>query len=150
MDYRTPLSLGFMLLCGAVLVHSFQSANASMPVGMQHGQFPYEHFTDCDLPGATVHSSYSYCNFSVQQNSFHTLLTVPSDRIFIVTQAQTDSSCNFTTGGIPLISNYFIGYGDPGFGGNGHVVIPAGATLDVYLRSSNYCPFYIEGYYAHL
>jgi len=38
MDYRNNLSLGFTLLCGAVLAHSLKSADASMPVGMQHGR----------------------------------------------------------------------------------------------------------------
>ena len=151
MNHHTNLSIAAILLSGAVLIHSVQSAVASMPVGMQHGQFPYEHFTECDLPGGTSHATKAYCTFNVPAiNTSYTLLTVPSDRIFVVTHALSDNSdCNFTSGGTPLLSQCFIDNSYTGLGGNGHIVIPAGATLDVYLLII-YCPFYIEGYYAHL
>ena len=152
MDYRTNLSIGVILLSGAVFIHSLKSASASLPVGMQHGQFPYEHFTECDLPGASAHSTNTYCSFSVPSiNTNYTLMTVPSDRIFVVTHAMTyNSDCNFTSGGFPLVSQYLIDNSYSGLGGNGHLVVPAGATLDIYVRNATYCPFYIEGYYAHL
>ena len=150
MNNRTILSLAALVLSCAVLLHSLGSATASMPVGMQHGQFPFEHFTECDLPGATVHATKSYCTFSVSQNTAHTLLTVPNDRIFVVTKTVTDSDCNFISAGTPLVAKHFIEYYNSGLSGSSNIVLPAGSTLEVYLRNSTYCPFYIEGYYAHL
>ena len=87
MDHRNILATGFLLLCGAVFAQSLKSANASMPVGMQHGQFPYEHFTECDLPGAVPTSGLNYCTSYTYSSAPYALLTVPSDRIFVVTGA---------------------------------------------------------------
>ena len=155
MDYRNVLATGFLLLCGAVFLHSLKSADASMPVGMQHGQFPFEHFTNCDLPGATVRSDLLGCNYS--QTGLKNLLTVPSDRIFVVTGASTFRGyCSFVSNGVPLI-DYRLIIEDPSYGnggsplssGQGHLVLQPGSTLDVNLSSYGSCPFYVEGYYAH-
>ena len=152
MDYRFNISVAAIILSSAFLINSLQTATASMPVGMQHGQFPYEHFTECDLPTAVAHSTNLYCSLNLSSiNTGYTLFTVPSDRIFIVTQAKTtNSDCNFTSGGFPLIAQHFIDDDRSGLSGNGHIVLPAGASLEVYMRNASYCPFFLEGYYAHL
>ena len=152
MDYKVILSVAALIFSGSMLVESLRPANASMPVGMQHGQFPFEHFTNCDLPGATVHSSNNYCLYSFTNAFTQTLLTVPIDRIFVVTGASVGrSDCNFLSNGVPLINQELLddSNASPLLHGGGHLVIGAGATLEVHLRSA-YCPYYIEGYYAHL
>ena len=114
-------------------------ANASMPVGMQHGQFPYERFTECDLPGATAMSDISACQYTFTNATSHTLLTVPSDRIFVVTGAVNYRGyCNFHSNGKPLIGKLLI-YGYDGYSGqspigngNGHLVLEPGSSLEVY------------------
>ena len=154
MDHRNILATGFLLLCGAVFAQSLKSANASMPVGMQHGQFPYEHFTECDLPGAVPTSGLNYCTSYTYSSAPYALLTVPSDRIFVVTGASAiNGSCTFTSDGAPIISSQLTRANNqpvqsPLLSGNGHLTIASGSTLEVVL--DGYCQFYIEGYYAHL
>ena len=152
MDYRNLLGFATVVFSAGYFVRSFQPANASMPVGMQHGQFPYEHFTECDLPGATVSSS--ECTPS---NGTYTLLTVPNDRIFIVTGAATSdyySRCHFMEDGTILIDRDLISRSSylpvsPMVSGNAHLAMPAGSSLQIQVND-NGCDFYIEGYYAHL
>ena len=160
MDFRNILAAGFLLLCGAVFVQSLSSANASMPVGMQHGQFPYQHFSECDLPNAAIGSSNGNCSYSQTEGSWtaYPLFTVPSDRIFIVTGASTyDESCSFTLAstGQELVDRYLLkSYGNsssntPFTNGNAHRILSAGETLN-FVSQYSYCQFYLEGYYAHL
>ena len=152
MDHRTLFGLAAVLLSTSILINSLQSANAVMPVGMQHGQFPYEHFTECDLPGANVSTS----DCSPATGGIQTLLSVPSDRIFIVTGAVTSDTnhCWFLNDGIPIYSRNFIekSKNGPLLNGNANIVIPAGSELQVniYQNYASSCDFFIEGYYAHL
>ena len=81
MDHRNLFGIGFILLSTGYVLRSLQPANASMPVGMQHGQFPYQHYTECTLPGATPYSNYEACSFTYSAPATHNLLTVPNDRI---------------------------------------------------------------------
>jgi hypothetical protein len=152
MDHRTILSTGFLLLCGSIFIHSLKSADASMPVGMQHGQFPYESFTECDISGASV--SGSDCTPPV---GIHTLLSVPSDRIFVVTggEASYYSDCWFQKDGTLMYSRELVSRTDsrhsptgPLKSGNAHITIAAGTDLQIEVNSTN-CNFYLDGYYAH-
>ena len=156
MDYRNTLACGFVILSISVLLHT---ANASLPVGMQHGQFPYETFSECDVAGATV--SWSRCSLPSQlSTSTVSLLTVPSDRIFVVTGAAVhyQGDCSFQVNGTPIVSSRAFlnsgGYSNarqsPFLSGAAHYVISAGETLDVYFYDAPGCQFYLEGYYAHL
>ena len=154
MDHRTLFGIATVLLSGAIFLHSLNSATASMPVGMQHGQFPYQHFTECDLSGASPNGGQG----CVPSTGVHTLLTVPSDRIFVITGAVSSYSyaCFFENDGLPLVSYDFLEGNSnrskaagPLISGNAHYTIDAGSTLDVNIGTTS-CRFYIEGYFAHL
>ena len=80
---------------------------------------------------------------------------IGSKKIFVVTGgAVYNSNCTFLSDGVPLIAaDLMRGYSNyagmsPIGNGNAHRVLAPGSTLDVYVGSS-YCPFYVEGYYAH-
>jgi len=152
MDYRNLFGIAAIILSGAVFLHSLKSANASMPVGMQHGQFPYEHFTVCDLPGVNVNST-DDCYMST--GGIYTLLTVPTDRIFVVTGGvnRYRTHCWFLNDGDLLYPKALMEEDKIGplTTGNAHIVLPAGSTLQVNIpaNQAGACNFYIEGYYAH-
>ena len=144
MDYQTILAGGFFLLSASVFLHSFKSANASMPVGMQHGQFPYENFSTTDGSLPTIPNQVPY-----------DVLTVPSDRLFILTNLVTSSYCQLYVDGSYKRHNslYQLGNNSTSFHtGNAHLVINPGETIQIYNYSgSNTCQVYhLEGYYAHL
>ena len=152
MDYRNLLGFAAIILSGAVVVHSLNSADASMPVGMQHGQFPYEHFTLCDVPGVTVNSE-GDCYTTT--GGVHTLLTVPNDRVFIVTGGviRYRTQCWFLNNGDLLYPKELLEEDKTGpiTSGTAHIVLPAASTLEIHIDNNNAssCRFYIEGYYAH-
>ena len=114
-----------------------------MPVGMQHGQFPYEHFTECDLSGANVSSN----SCSPTTGGIQTLLSVPSDRIFIVTGAVVGSynQCWFLNDGTPIYANTLLEQSQNGplVNGTAHIVIPAGTDLqiNIYQNYASSCRF---------
>jgi hypothetical protein len=144
MDYRTILACVFFPLCASVFIHTVQSANASMPVGMQHGQFPYENFSTTDGSIPTVPNQVPL-----------DILTVPSDRLFILTNLLTSSYCElYVDGSYKRHSSlYQNGNNSSSFlDGNAHLVINPGETIQIYNNSgSNTCRVYhLEGYYAHL
>lgn len=154
MDYRNLLSIGFVILASSLFIDSLQTAKANLPVGMQHGQFPFEHFTECDLPNASG-SGGNGCSMST---GVHTIFTVPSDRVFIITGAVSTPSyaCYFQNNGQALLSYQFLEGSEnrskstsPLVMGNAHFKIDAGTNLEIYAATSG-CRFYIEGYYAHL
>ena len=139
MVHRNLLGISAVMLSSAVLIHSLKSADASMPVGMQHGQFPYVSFSHHD-------GTIPYVN-----NSTQNVLTVPSDRIFIVTgMVDSSNSCNLYVDGSIIRGGNSIFYETNMFTtGNAHLVIPAGSTLQIH--SNGYCLVrHLEGYYAHL
>ena len=145
MLWKNLLSVSVLVLAVGITYRLIVPASASMPVGMQHGQFPYENFSNCDQ--GSFGSSY-YCSV-IASGSTETLLTVPSDRAFILTGVQYDN-CRILVDNIPILSGamgYYY-YNSPFVSGNGHRVIPAGSTLQVYASST--CEYYVEGYYAHL
>ena len=145
MDYRTILATGFLLLCGSVFVHSLKSANASMPVGMQHGQFPYENFstTDGTLP-------------NLPNGSTHDILTVPNDRLFILTNLITNQNCDLYVDGnkklinlIHRIDHSSVYHPSSFHLGNVHLIINSGETLSLVSTNNNCYTYHLEGYYAH-
>ena len=139
-------------------VRSFDEANASMPVGMQHGQFPYENYTECDLLGATTQTYGTgvtvACRYGVSgQWSNHTLFTVPSDRNFIVTGFSTASSnCFPHSNGEAFIGQVLFATSDstPFNSGTAHFVLSPNQVVEIAKWSDSDCAFYLEGYYAHL
>ena len=157
MDYRNILATGFLLLCGGYFYRSLQPAIASMPVGMQHGQYPFEKFTDCDVPGASPYTSSGitfYCEYG-QYATWTTigLFTVPTDRNFIITGfAAYDTDCFITRNGIALVGNHITqdSNSSPLTAGNAHFLLAPGDTVEIAKWSNDRCDFYLEGYYAHL
>ena len=153
MTPQTICSTGFFVLCCAALVHSLHAANASLPVGMQHGQFPYESFTPCSITGATV--QYGTCQIPNSfTNSSVNLITVPSDRMFVLTAVTTYSSfCYVEVNGIPIdnaLTNFRNTWTTPLKEGTAHFAVAPNASIDLVVSSpASSCTFYVEGYYAH-
>ena len=128
MDHRNILATGFLLLCGAVFVHSLKSANASMPVGMQHGQFPYESLSTTDGSIPTVPNQVPL-----------DVITVPSDRLFILTAFKSSSYCRlYVDGTLKRESFFYSGSTSHLVVDNAHVVLQPGEVLQVYNVSSSY------------
>jgi hypothetical protein len=153
MDYRNLIGLAAIICACGYFILSLQPAIASMPVGMQHGQFPFEHFTDCDIVGAGA-STYDGCT---PPTGVHSLLTTPSDRVFIITGAVTAYSyaCYLEINGQPISTYAFFegsqnrsNASSPFIFGNAHYQVPAGTSLDINISTSS-CRYYVEGYYAH-
>ena len=134
MDYRTILATGFLLLCGAVFVHSLKSANA-FPQGpnVSTGTNPIE-------------------NFYGNSNSAN--ITVTNDFI-ITTLMSTSSSCVLlldgnsvyqASGGYNLFHyRWDQAANSPFTTGNARLKIEAGSTLSF----SSCGQYYLEGYYTH-
>ena len=146
-----------IIFAAGYFVRSFDVANASMPVGMQHGQFPYEQYTECDLTGA-VPQVYSAgvteaCRYGTSgQWTNHTLFTVPSDRNFIITGFSTESgSCFPFSNGEALIGRSIVSTSDstPFNSGTAHFVLSPNQVVEIAKWSDSDCAFYLEGYYAH-
>ena len=142
MDYRNLFGIGFILLSVGYVIRSLQPANASMPVGMQHGQFPYESLSTTDGSIPTVPNQVPL-----------DVITVPSDRLFILTAFKSSSYCRlYVDGTLKRESFFYSGSTSHLVVDNAHVVLQPGEVLQVYNVSSSYsCIIYhLEGYYAHL
>ena len=127
-------------------VRSFQPANAYVPVGMQWDSFPYESFSHMDgsLPNP------------ISNGTTHNVLTVPADRIFIVTGMLEQSSysrCRIYVDGSAVRGGANIfrpSYPNMFTNGNAHLVIPSSSTLQVYANAGDCHVQHLEGYYAHV
>ena len=97
------------------------------------GSNPYESFT------GSIHDS----------NGNRTLLTVPSDQIFIVTTCVTNTNyINLNENSNTMIDGHSGACSGGALkDGNGHLVISSGSTLDV-ISTYGTRYYYIEGYYA--
>jgi len=143
MDYRNILATGFLLLCGAVFVHSLKSANA-FPQGpnVSMGSNPYTSFTGSIGGGGTA-GGYST----------RTLLTLSSDEAFIVTRfvandnkvSLQDSNGTIINGNINRVGGYTIAVNT-----EFHTFISPGNDLKVRAApNGNAMTYYVEGYYTH-
>jgi len=151
MNYRTILSIGFVLLCSAVLIHSLNSANAGPSVST--GTNPIFSF------GGVVSSDTS------------TVFTAPSDQMMIITDVvltMNSSSCtarvNLETASgnisnFKLHSNYVNnnGWGNPS--GTAPTVVAhsfrsgipvlVGDSLQFVESGGCSVAYSLSGYYAH-
>ena len=153
MDYRNLLGISAIIASTALLIQVLRPANASLPVGMQHGQFPYENKTNCDIVGAIQMGGYCQLNSSLS-GTVANLISVPTDRMFVITGVTTYSSfCFVEVDGVPIdknLTNFRNTWMTPFKQGTVHFAVDPGASVDlnIYSTASN-CSFYLEGYYAH-
>ena len=124
---------------------ALRPANASMPVGMQWGDFPIQSFSHHDGTAPTPGSSMTA-----------DLLTVPSDRIFVVTTVIANNyTCQlYVDGSLKRGSENLFHYNNEKTNafivGNAHLVVPAGSTLQLYGYYGTCYIEHLEGYYAHV
>ena len=148
MDYRNILATGFLILCGAVFIHSLKSANA-FPQGpnVSMGSNPIESWS------------------GEWGNGYHTVDTVSGDFIitdFILSGHGDSCMAILTTNQNSYSSPYSIATGawknssyrtaNSQFNGNfkSGIKVPAGTTLYVYVSISGAdCLYNISGYYTH-
>lgn len=135
MDYRNILASGFVILCGAVLIQSFKSANA-LPQGpnINLGYNPIENYYGNS-------SSIGPINF---QNDF-----------IVTTFLSNSSSCNPKIDGVSFYTGtgynnifyyrYVDGANSPFTTGNATLKIQSGSTLSF----SGCGDIYISGYQVH-
>ena len=140
-DWKQLMGLSMVIAASGFFVRSFQTAQANTPVGMQWGDFPYENFSymDGSLP-------------TISDGNTHNLLTIPNDRIFIVTAMTANYPCYLYVDGAMLRGgNNLFSYNYPTIfsTGNAHLVVPAGSTLQIVATGSNCSVSHFEGYYAH-
>ena len=125
MDHRTLYGVAAVFLSGAIFVHSLTSANAlpTYPTGTSYNEFPYESI-QCDVCLST-----------------DTILSVPSDKYFILTAASNGptTSCKILVDGQETHSDTFRGFRT----GEARLVVPSNSVITTH---SSTC--YIEGYYA--
>ena len=128
MDYRNILATGFLLLCGAVFVHSLKSANA-FPQGpnVSMGSNPIENF-------------YSNCNNQ-------TMYTNNTSQTFII----TDVIHGVSNYGVELNINGIAAYKSVD---NGHGHFISGLRVEpsesvICYSASNVYGATISGYYTH-
>ena len=125
--------------CG-FLLQSINPAHAILPVGMSHGDFPYQVFT-------------SGPDGYVLNGSEVTVLTVPADKNFVITGLgfNGNGGCRVFFGATEVIGNRLESFFSAGDGlplsGNLRWPVPAGESLKV--KSTNECVYVIHGYYAH-
>ena len=153
MDYRNILALGFLLLCGGYFFRSLQPANATLPpypVGTSYTSIPYENFFGQLSPNQTTN-----------------LLTIPSDKVFIITHFHTDSQNRLQDLNILedsaiklygstqdiLHDSYYSQWRQDKqssfINGKAKLIIASNTILKIENTSNVYTkPFYIEGYYA--
>lgn len=140
-DWKHLMGIAMIITASGFFARSIQPAQANMPVGMQWGEFPYENFSYMDgtLP-------------AISNGSTHDLLTIPNDRIFIVTAMTSSYSCYlYVDGNMLRGGNDLFKYNYPTIftTGNAHLVVPAGSTLQVVANGSTCTVTHFEGYYAH-
>ena len=135
MDYRNILAFGFVLLCGAVFVQSFNFANA-YPQGpnISLGSNPVENF----------YGSASSLGSLTFQNDF-----------IVTTLLSNSTSCNPTIDGVSFFTGtgtnsiFFYRYTDsansPFTTGNATLKIQAGSSLSL----GSCGDVHISGYYVH-
>ena len=145
-DHKKLFGYASVLFGMGFLLRSILTANAYVPVGMQWGDFPYESFSymDGSLPNG------------IPAGTLHDLITVPADRIFIVTgmiEESSSSRCHIYVDGSRIRGgpNLFrAGYPNMFTNGNAHLVIPSSSILQIYATSGSCRVQHLEGYYAHI
>ena len=140
MDHRTLLTTGFLLLCGAVFLHSLNSANA-----LPHG------------PTVSLGSNPIVSVAGSGSNS--ALLTVPTDSALIITDIELTNSNAYGGDTIRLQDTNGTVYGEwylhhrssPSclivISKASGIYIPAGTQLS--LASASTVNYNFSGYYAH-
>ena len=123
--------------CG-FLLQSINPAHAILPVGMSHGDFPYQVFTTPDI-GTDV---------SV------TLLTVPADKNFIITTISASGECDIYIGANKIVGDRnrdFFTSETTGMSGNLRWLVPSNEALIIgpEIPEDDVCYYFIQGYYAH-
>ena len=151
MDYRNILATGFLLLCGAVFVHSLNSANA-FPQG----------------PSVSYGGNPLFSQGGTISNSTSSIFTAPSDQIMVVTdlllsmnsddcQSYLDITLSGTSlGSFKLHSNLHYD-GDKAAQSqpstiqhafNSGISLPVGETLEITETGSCSVAYTLSGYYA--
>ena len=108
--------------------------------------FPYEIFS-------TIDGTIPY----LSNGSTHQVLTVPSDRIFVLTTLISSGTyCTLQVDGVDKRNknlfypgNYNGGRANAFLNGNAHLVIQAGEVLELKATGSDCDVYHLEGYYAH-
>jgi hypothetical protein len=134
MDYRNILATGFLLLCGAVFVHSLKSANA-FPQGpnVSMGSNPIENFYgNTTNPNIAIQNDFVIT--TVLSNNDNCRLSIDSN---IVNNGTGDSN--------PLYYRWTYPSNSPFTTGSASLKVGAGSTLSL----TNCSSYYISGYYTH-
>jgi len=146
MDYRNILATGFLLLCGAVFVHSLKSANA-FPQGpnVSMGSNPIESWA-----GVTPGSS-TWITIDTMQNDFiitdifaH---THASDCNVALATQNTNSTTPLLYSGRVVINHNWAYQLENSF--KSGIKIEAGETLYLYHSCQGGLRYNISGYYTH-
>ena len=140
MNYQNILALGFLLLSAGYFFNSLQpaGANNSSPLGMANNNIAYQSFSGDVQAGQTLN-----------------LLSVPSDKVFIITMAihQEYWSDIYEDNQLKMEGDSYAAFDGHSHkllvSGNGQLPISAGSTLKlVNSNPSSSYGYYIEGYYA--
>ena len=114
MDYRNILATGFLLLCGAVFIHSLKSANA-FPQGptVSMGSNPLEHHHQTCNSNRTAHvyTNTSTLDFIITDIIAHNTVHIHVDNVAIAIHPQGTSNLK---SGIRILPGETVTCGDGG------------------------------------
>ena len=148
MDYRSIVAIGFLVLSGAIFLHSQATANA-LPIGpnVSLGSNPIQSWSGRRNSG--------WVTLDTLQNDFViTDLVVSGTGEFCTTALSSQNVDAYTdilfSGSYKSFSQNY-GQGNTQFNGNlrSGVHITAGTTLYAYIESNGICNYTVSGYYTH-